>query len=229
MKIIGIVGKSNTGKTMLIEKLLKELNRRGISVAVIKSCFGGFSLDWKGKDSWKFKEAGAGGVALISFSELAVIRKREGYPRAVMLADKFFSDMDVVLMEGGKGEPGYKKIELLRKGVSEKIESSLPELAAVVSDFSVEIDRPVFSPEAIKEIADFLENFPDRKKPRAILEIDGRHIPIKQFVQDFIAETVLGMMQALKKIPPETNKITLEIRKENNLQRVTSFPDKNKT
>lgn len=213
MKIIGIVGHSGAGKTVLIEKLLRELTRRGLSVAVIKSCSRGFSLDWEGKDSWKFKEAGAKGVALVSPSEITVFRSREGYPRTVIMAERFFSDMDIVMVEGGRGEPGYKKIELLRQGISKRLECSPSEIAAVVSDLPAAIDRPVFSPEAITEIADFLEKYPQHEKPRTVLEIDGRRIPIKQFVQDFMAETVLAMVQTLKKIPPEASTIHLEIRK----------------
>jgi molybdopterin-guanine dinucleotide biosynthesis protein B len=48
-------------QTSLIEQLVAELKRRGLSVAVIKHCSQGFSLDQEGKDSWRFKEAGADG------------------------------------------------------------------------------------------------------------------------------------------------------------------------
>ena len=57
--IVSIVGRSNTGKTTLIEKLIPELRRRGYRVATIKHNIHGFDIDHEGKDSWRHKKAGA--------------------------------------------------------------------------------------------------------------------------------------------------------------------------
>jgi len=49
--IISIVGKSNSGKTTLLEKLIPELVKRGYRVATIKHNVHGFDVDHEGKDS----------------------------------------------------------------------------------------------------------------------------------------------------------------------------------
>ncbi|MEI8173543.1 MAG: molybdopterin-guanine dinucleotide biosynthesis protein B, partial [Deltaproteobacteria bacterium] len=56
--IVSIVGRSNTGKTTLIEKMIPELKRRGYVVATIKHNIHGFDIDHEGKDSWRHKKAG---------------------------------------------------------------------------------------------------------------------------------------------------------------------------
>lgn len=49
---ISIVGRSDVGKTTLIEKLIPEIKRRGYSVATIKHTAHNFDIDKRGKDSW---------------------------------------------------------------------------------------------------------------------------------------------------------------------------------
>ena len=57
---------SGTGKTTFIEKLTERLTLRGVEVGVIKSDAHEFNLDVKGKDSYRFQEAGARSVAVVS-------------------------------------------------------------------------------------------------------------------------------------------------------------------
>ena len=54
--IVSIVGKSDSGKTTLIEKLLPELTRRGYRIATVKHDVHGFEVDREGKDSWRHKQ-----------------------------------------------------------------------------------------------------------------------------------------------------------------------------
>jgi len=157
MKIAAIVGPSGIGKTSLIEQLVSELKRRGLSVAVIKHCSRGFSLDHPGKDSWRFREAGSDGVGLVSPEETAVIHKGSAEAGDFQVASSHFMNMDIVLIEGRHTIQHIPKVELLRKGVAENVTTPPGELAAVVSDFEIEISRPVFHFHQIKEIASFLE------------------------------------------------------------------------
>ena len=157
MKIAAVVGPGGTGKTSLIEQLVAELRRRGLSVAVIKHCSRGFNLDQQGKDSWRFREAGSDGVGLVSPEETAVIQRTSDKAGDVRLAASHFMNMDIVLIEGRHTIKHVPKVELLRKGVAENLMTPLGELAAVVSDFAVNIPRPVFHFSQINEIANFLE------------------------------------------------------------------------
>ena len=76
--IVSIVGKSNSGKTTLIEKLIAELTRRGWRVATIKHNRHGFEIDHEGKDSWRHKQAGAVATVVASPRRIAVIEDTEG-------------------------------------------------------------------------------------------------------------------------------------------------------
>ena len=57
--IVSIVGRSNTGKTTLIEGIIPELKKQGYRVATIKHNRHGFEVDHEGKDSWRHRRAGA--------------------------------------------------------------------------------------------------------------------------------------------------------------------------
>ena len=72
--VVSIVGKSDAGKTTLIEKLIPELVRRGYRVATVKHDVHGFDVDREGKDSWRHKQAGAHTVVISSPEKLALIR-----------------------------------------------------------------------------------------------------------------------------------------------------------
>ena len=157
MRIAAVVGPGGTGKTSLIEQLIAELKRRGLSVAVIKHCSRGFSLDHQGKDSWRFTEAGSDGVGLVSPGETAIIQRKFDKAGDIQLAASHFMNMDIVLIEGRHTIPHVPKIELLRKGVAEQLTTPLEDLAAVVADFAVDIPRPVFDFGQIGGIADFIE------------------------------------------------------------------------
>jgi len=174
MRIVAVVGPGGIGKTSLLVQLVAELKRRGLSVAVIKHCSRGFSLDHQGKDSWRLREAGSDGVGLVSPEETAIIQRKSDDVDDVQLAASHFLNMDIVLVEGRRPAKDIPKVELLRKGVAEKVTTSLGELAAVVSDFGVDIPRPVYHFSQIREIADFLE-----KEPR--VEMDRREFEKKQF------------------------------------------------
>jgi molybdopterin-guanine dinucleotide biosynthesis protein B len=215
MKIVGVVGPAGTGKTPLIEQLVAELKRRGLSVAVIKHCSRGFSLDLPGKDSWRFKEAGSDGVGLVSPEEIAIIQRQSNKAGDLQLATSYFRNMDIVLIEGRNTIKGIPKVQLLRKGVAERVAIPVEELAAVVSDFDVDIPRPVFRFNQINEIANFLEKEAHREESRVVLEIDGTVIPLNPFVQSVFENMLLGIVQSLKDIQPNPQKITLGVIRRN--------------
>ena len=153
--ILSIVGKSDSGKTTLILKLIPELKRRGYRTAVAKHCPAGFDLDIEGKDSWKFTRAGGEGILLTSDQDLALLRPKEGSVSIKEQLQKYFSDFDIVLMEGYSDEPGIKKIELARKGIGRMVLNP-DEVIACVSDMEIETEKKVFSPDNISKIADFI-------------------------------------------------------------------------
>ncbi len=214
MKIFAFVGYSNTGKTHLITQLVPELKQRGYSVAVIKHCAHGFELDTDGKDSWNFIEAGADTVAMTSPEQLAVLSLNQKHLNPESIAVKHFESPDIVLVEGFKGDNTIKKIEVLKKGISEKIESLPEELFAVVSDFDVETDKPVFQPDQIDQIADTIQGSVTKRKSSIALHVDGNSVPMNDFVQKIFTNAILGMVGSLEGITENPERITVSLFKE---------------
>jgi len=155
--ILSIVGKSNTGKTTLIERLIPELVRRGWRVATIKHNRHGFQMDHEGKDSWRHKRAGARMTVVASPHQVALV---EDAPRDYTMAelrDRFVHDVDLVLAEGFKKNP-HPKIEVFRPEVHpERLCGPDDHCVAVVSDSPVLLTVPRFGPDDIPALCDFIE------------------------------------------------------------------------
>ena len=117
--VISIVGKSNSGKTTLTEKLLRELKARGYRVATIKHDVHGFDIDRPGKDTWRHAEAGADVVVISSPAKLAMIRKNE---RELTLDEVIarIDGVDLIITEGYK-RGDKPKIEVFQSALHDEI------------------------------------------------------------------------------------------------------------
>ncbi len=152
---VSIVGKSKSGKTTLVEKLIPELKRRGYRIGTIKHAHHGFTLDQKGKDSARHRAAGADAVIVSSPHTLAMVRNQA--EESIENLTAFLSDMDLVLVEGFK-RMEQPKIEVCRAGNHKSPITPPPSrLIAFVSDMDVDIGVPRFGLEEIERIADLIE------------------------------------------------------------------------
>lgn len=215
MRIVAIVGLSESGKTLLLTGLIGEFRRRGLRTFAVKHCPDGFSLDREGKDTWIYTQAGAEGVAMVSSEEWAVLEKARPVDLRT-LAKRFFAGADVVLIEGGKRVRGLKKIEVLRPGVSDVVEAVPEELLAVISDAGAPpgISAPVFGVRQAAAICDLILSQEEEPMSDVKLEVNGQNVPLNPFVRSFIEKTVLGMVAALSDVDPEPVKIVLGIDRE---------------
>jgi molybdopterin-guanine dinucleotide biosynthesis protein B len=160
--VISIVStKSNTGKTTLIEGLIKIFKDRNYRVGVLKHDAHKFNIDKEGKDSYKFSMAGAENVIISSSEKLAMIQKlqKEMEIEEIMY---LFKDMDIVLTEGFK-KNNYPKIEVHRKEVDDKMlyqdsEANKNTFIAIASNELLHIKIPLLDLDNINLIADFIEN-----------------------------------------------------------------------
>jgi len=215
--VLAITGKSDAGKTFLIKRLVPEMKERGYKVAAIKHCPHGFDLDVEGKDSWHFTKAGAEGVLLQSPAGLGLIRIGTDMAGSLdELAKHYFPDFHLVLAEGFARDESTKTVEVLRKGIHEQLESPQERLIAVVADFTIPADRPVFGPNEISRMADYLEELiqEDQQVRAAVqLRINGDPVFLNEFVQSVIKSTVAGLIAPLKKKEDEeTREIEIRIR-----------------
>jgi molybdopterin-guanine dinucleotide biosynthesis protein B len=153
--IISIVGKSESGKTTLIEKLIPELKKRGYRIGTIKHALHGFEIDRKGKDSYRHKSAGADTVIVVSPESIAMIKN--GGSGTLDSVSGYFSDMDLVITEGYKKE-NKPKIEVFRKARhKEPLCRDDDNLVALVTDDDIDLNVPRFGLDDIKGLAAFIE------------------------------------------------------------------------
>jgi len=153
--ILCFVGRSNSGKTTLIERLIPELVKEGYRIATIKHAGHGFHMDTEGKDSWRHKQAGAHTVIVTSKGSLALFTDVEQEVGVEALRERYVNgDIDLIIAEGWKSE-GYPKIVVVRDHVGE-VEISLEGLLALVSNKPLDHPPsgvPIFDPDDIKGLA----------------------------------------------------------------------------
>lgn len=157
MKLYGVVGWKNAGKTGLMERLVTEITGRGLTVSTVKHAHHVFDVDQPGKDSHRHREAGATEVLLSSRKRFALMHELRGAeePTLDALLAKL-SPVDLVLVEGYKRD-AHPKIEAFRAETRNPlIAAEDPTVRAVASDSAVEIDRPVFDLNDTVAIADFI-------------------------------------------------------------------------
>jgi molybdopterin-guanine dinucleotide biosynthesis adapter protein len=158
--IVAFVGRSNSGKTTLIERVIPELVRAGYKVATVKHTGHGFDLDTEGKDSWRHKRAGASSVVVLSKGSMAMFADVSDQMRVEDVRDRFLDHTyDLIIAEGWKHE-GYPKIVIIRDQVGE-IPVSTEGLLAVVSDKPVDLQVPLFGLDDVVGVAAFImQQFP---------------------------------------------------------------------
>ncbi len=160
--IVSFVGRSNSGKTTLIERLIPELVVAGYRVATIKHAGHGFDLDTEGKDSWRHKRAGASAVIVVSKGSLAMFSDVSSEIGVEELRDRFVDhDLDLIIAEGWKSQ-GFPKVMVVRDQLGE-VPVSTDGLLAVVSNMPIELEIPTFHPDEIKRLSELLiRYFPKR-------------------------------------------------------------------
>jgi len=153
--ILSIVGRSNSGKTTLLEKLIRELTGRGRWIGTIKHHFHGpVAVDVPGKDSWKHREAGAAEVLVSSSQRWALMRELRGAaePRLPELLAKM-SRVDLVVVEGFKREP-HRKIEVYRAANGKPLLfPDDPGIVGIATDTAVETTLPTAHLDDIEAVA----------------------------------------------------------------------------
>lgn len=135
VKIFGITGWKNTGKTGLTERLVAGFAQSGLRVATLKHAHHSFDIDHPGTDSFRHRAAGASEVIVASAQRVAHIRELRDAPEPALpdLIDRFGA-ADLVLIEGFKAGP-HPKIECHRATVADPLRAGTdPTIKAIASD-----------------------------------------------------------------------------------------------
>ena len=160
MKAIGFVGYSNSGKTTLIEKLIPIFRARGLTVSAIKNAHHGFDMDRPGKDSFRYRDAGAGQVLIATGSRWALLTETADRPATLeeLLAE--LAPCDLVIVEGFKSEGRIPRIEVRREGSRSSVEPPIfphdLNVVALATDHPVDTPLPVLDLDDAPKMAAFI-------------------------------------------------------------------------
>lgn len=156
--VIAICGVKNSGKTTLVEKLVSALVQKGLRIATIKHDAHQFDPDVPGRDSYRHRAAGAYGTAVFDGEKYMVIRDGAQTIEGLLSS---FPEADMILLEGARSL-AYPKIEIVRRGNSEKPINAPGDLLALVTDLPLSYpETAVFDINDIEGIvAHMLDKFP---------------------------------------------------------------------
>jgi molybdopterin-guanine dinucleotide biosynthesis protein B len=193
--IVSFVGKSSSGKTTLLEKLIIELSGRGYKVAIVKHSHHADDLDMAAKDTWRFTKAGSALSAINSLDHLAIYRHIDHYFDPGEISTSVTWDYDVILTEGFKGS-SYPKIEVHRAEQGPELLTDPRLLMAVITDQPVDVKVPQFVHEDIHGIADFVEKIiVSRRAANDVdLVVNGNYVNLSPELRDVLSRTLLAMI-----------------------------------
>ncbi len=210
--IVSIVGKSKSGKTTLIEGLIRELKLRDYRVATIKHTPQGMTFDESDKDSWRHILAGSEATAISSPDRVVLIKPVTQALTLDEIAHLIGEDHDIILTEGFK-QDNAPKIEVHRREVGPTL-SAVRKLIAIATDEPLETKTRQFSLQDIKGLADLLERgFIKPQRERISLYVNNISIPLTVFPREIISNVLLAMASCLKGVG-EVSSLDISLRKE---------------
>lgn len=195
--IVSIVGKSESGKTTLMEKLLGEFKSRGYRVATVKHTAEKLRFDEPGKDSWRHIQAGSKAVLISSPDKMVLIKPTSAKISLDQIAHLIGEDYDIILTEGFS-QGNAPKIEVHRKQAGPPL-ASVRKVIAIATDEQLVTKTRQFSLEDTKGLADFLEmGFIKPQRERVSLYVNNTPIALSKFPKQVVSNILLALASSLK-------------------------------
>jgi molybdopterin-guanine dinucleotide biosynthesis adapter protein len=156
MRVFGIIGWKNAGKTSLMERLVAEITGRGFSVSTVKHVHHAVDLDQPGKDTFRHRQAGAREVVLASADRFALMVEHRGPEPDLQAVLARLAPVDLVLVEGYKRD-SHPKVEVWRAETGQPlIQPGDPLVRAVATDAALALPVPVLDLNDTGKVADFI-------------------------------------------------------------------------
>lgn len=241
VKFIGITGFEDSGKTDIVERLVKELKKRGFRVGTLKHVpQEDFTIDQEGTDTWRHAEAGAEEVHLLSPDEKVTIEKSEFSLGNVL---RKIEDLDYAIVEGFRDSEIIPKIAVadtereaerlddvftiafIKNGAGEKSVFGFEDTDTILELVKDSAMRPVGDLDCgqcgFDTCGEFVQAVANGDTPqdgcialdgKVTLKVDGKKVPLKPFVEDLIDSTISGLVSSLKE--GEGDRIELELKED---------------
>jgi molybdopterin-guanine dinucleotide biosynthesis protein MobB len=191
--VFGIYGYSDSGKTSLIVKLVEQLIKEGYLIATIKQTKKAISLDTKRKDTWRYQDAGAELVVFSSICETDFLLNKSMSTSEIIRRITEFGCYDIILVEGAD-DPSIPKIQI---GIGKKRENTI---ASFEDNFN----------EILKIIKRKIKMKPSLQ--RLCITVNGVNIPLADFPEQIITNTIVGMLGSLKDVQ-NIKEVTIQLKR----------------
>jgi molybdopterin-guanine dinucleotide biosynthesis protein B len=156
MRVYGVIGWKNSGKTSLMERLVAEITGRGFSVSTVKHVHHDVDLDQPGKDTHRHRTAGAREVVLASRDRYALMVEHRGPEPDLAAVLSRMAPVDLILVEGYKRD-AHRKLEVWRRETNHAlIQTTDPLVRAVATDEDLALPVPVLNLNDTAAVADFI-------------------------------------------------------------------------
>lgn len=156
MRVYGVIGWKNSGKTSLMERLVAEITGRGFSVSTVKHVHHTVDLDQPGKDTFRHRQAGAREVVLASADRLAILVEHRGPEPELPAVLARMAPVDLILVEGYKRD-AHPKVEVWRAETGHPLIQPGDSLVrAVATDAALTLPVPVLNLNDTTAVADFI-------------------------------------------------------------------------
>lgn len=156
MKIYGVIGWKNSGKTSLMERLVSEITGRGFTVSTVKHVHHVVDLDQPGKDTYRHRQAGAREVVLASKDRFALMAEHRGPEPDLTTILSRMAPVDLILVEGYKRD-SHRKVEVWRRETGhDLIQTEDPLIRAVATDEPLSLPVPTLDLNDTAAVADFI-------------------------------------------------------------------------
>lgn len=155
--VFGLAGRSGSGKTTLIEAMLPLLAAAGLKVSVIKHSHHDFEMEPPGKDSARFRQAGAQEVMVASPFRYAIVHELRGAPEPSLQEQVArLAPVDLVLVEGFK-HADIPRIEVYRPALGKPpLHADDARFLAVATDAPLDTRLPCLPLNEPAAVAEFI-------------------------------------------------------------------------
>ena len=158
MKIIGIVGWKNSGKTFYVSEIIKKLKSKNYRIASIKHAHHEFDVDHHNTDSYIHRKSGSSQVIISSskrWAKMIELEKQDEKKLDELINE--LSETDIVLVEGYKNE-NHPKIEIISENFKEHLFQKIKNVKAIISDIDIDTHLKQFKKNEIDKIVNFILN-----------------------------------------------------------------------